>query len=71
MNDKERTAWSRKNGIFIHHLDQWEKDAISAVIPKTNKAQLLGLTIRTLQRWGQNGLSDNRKGSRAAPGNVP
>ena len=36
---------------------------------KSKAAQLLGLTIRTLQRWGQNGLSDSRKGSRAAPGN--
>ena len=32
-------------------------------------AQLLGLTIRTLQRWDQNGLLDNRKGSQAALGN--
>jgi len=36
---------------------------------KSKAAQLLGLTIRTLQRWGQNGLPDNRKGSRVAPGN--
>ena len=36
---------------------------------KSKAAQLLGLTIRTLQRWSQNGLSDNRKCSRAAPGN--
>ena len=36
---------------------------------KSKAAQLLGLTIRTLQRWSQNGLSDCRKGSRAAPGN--
>jgi len=32
-------------------------------------AQLLGLTIRTIQRWKKNGLLDKRKGSRAAPGN--
>ncbi len=36
---------------------------------KSKAAQLLGLTIRTLQRWSQKGLSDNRKGSRVAPGN--
>ena len=36
---------------------------------KSKAAQLLGLTIRTLQRWVQNGLLDNRKGSRASPGN--
>jgi len=32
-------------------------------------AKLLGLTIRTLQRWAKNGMTDKRKGSRAAPGN--
>ncbi len=36
---------------------------------KSKAAQLLGLTIRTLQRWTKTGLSDSRKGSRAAPGN--
>ncbi len=36
---------------------------------KSKAAQLLGLTIRTLQRWILNGLLDRRKGSRAAPGN--
>lgn len=36
---------------------------------KNKAAELLGLTIRTLQRWEQKGLSDNRKGSRAVPGN--
>jgi putative transposase len=36
---------------------------------KSKAAQLLGLTIRTLQRWIRNGLLDRRKGSRAAPGN--
>ncbi len=40
MNDEDRTAWCRKNGIFTHNLDQWKKDAISAVIPKPNKGQL-------------------------------
>ncbi len=36
---------------------------------KSKAAQLLGLSLRTLQRWGRNGLLDNRKGSRSAPGN--
>ena len=36
---------------------------------KSKAAQLLGLTIRTIQRWEDKGLSDNRKGSRAVPGN--
>ncbi len=32
-------------------------------------AKLLGLTIRTLQRWAKNGMTDKRKGSRAMPAN--
>ncbi len=36
---------------------------------KNKAAQLLGLTIRTIQRWNSKGLRDRRKGSRAAPGN--
>ncbi|SDU65248.1 Homeodomain-like domain-containing protein [Desulfobacula phenolica] len=40
MTADERTAWCRKNGIFIHNLDQWKKDAISAIIPKANKEQI-------------------------------
>jgi len=36
---------------------------------KSKAAELLGLTVRTIQRWKKNGLSDNRKGSRAVPGN--
>jgi len=40
LNAEDRTAWCRKNGIFIHNLDQWKKDAISAMIPKENKEQI-------------------------------
>lgn len=36
---------------------------------RSKAAELLGLTIRTLQRWSQKGLADNRKGSRAVPAN--
>ena len=36
---------------------------------KSKAAKLLGLTIRTIQRWMNNGLIDRRKGSRAVPGN--
>jgi len=36
---------------------------------KSKAAQLLGLSIRTIQRWMKNGLKDLRKGSRVAPGN--
>ncbi len=43
--------------------------ACNAGARKSKAAELLGLTIRTIQRWEQKGLSDNRKGSRAVPGN--
>lgn len=36
---------------------------------KRKAAELLGLTVRTIQRWEQNGPSDKRKGSRAVPVN--
>jgi transposase InsO family protein len=44
-------------------------DACKAGARKNKAAKLLGLSIRTIQRWEQNGLSDNRKGSRAVPCN--
>jgi len=40
MTTEDRTAWCRKKGLFIHNLDQWKKDAISAMIPKPNKEQI-------------------------------
>ncbi|MBU1342772.1 MAG: transposase [Proteobacteria bacterium] len=40
MTEEGRTTWCRKKGIFTHNLDQWKKDAISAVIQKPNKDQL-------------------------------
>jgi len=40
MTEEDRTAWCRKKGVFIHNLDQWKKDAISAMIPKANKEQI-------------------------------
>jgi transposase len=40
MTEEERASWCRKKGIFTHHLEQWKKDAISAMTPlKTNKEQ--------------------------------
>jgi transposase len=39
MTEEDRTAWCRQKGIFIHNLDQWKKDAVSAIIPKPNKEQ--------------------------------
>ncbi len=36
---------------------------------KSKAAELLGLTVRTLQRWEAKGLRDMRKGSRAVPDN--
>ena len=39
MSTDDRAAWCRKKGIFPHNLDQWKKDAISAMTSKATKAQ--------------------------------
>ncbi len=39
MSAEDRSAWCRKNGIFPHNLDQWKKDALSAMTPKATKKQ--------------------------------
>lgn len=44
-------------------------EACEAGARKSVAAKLLGLTIRTLQRWAKNGVKDKRKGSRAVPAN--
>lgn len=44
-------------------------EACKAGARKGKAACLLGLPIRTVQRWEEHGLSDNRKGSRAVPAN--
>ncbi len=44
-------------------------DACKAGARRSRAAQLLGLTIRSLQRWAKNGIADKRKGSRASPAN--
>lgn len=44
-------------------------EACKAGARKHLAAELLGLTLRTLQRWGKTGTSDKRKDSRAVPAN--
>lgn len=44
-------------------------EACEAGARRSKAAKLLGLSIRTLQRWAKNGVKDKRKGSRAAPAN--
>ena len=39
MGTEDRTGWCRKKGIFIHNLNQWEKDAISAMTLYSGKKQ--------------------------------
>ena len=39
MSAEKLTGWCRKKGIFVHNLEQWEKDALSAMALKTNKKQ--------------------------------
>jgi len=43
--------------------------ACNAGARKRKASELLGLPIRTVQRWEHRGFSDNRKGSRAVPAN--
>ena len=44
-------------------------EACQAGASKSKAAQLLGLTVRTIQRWKKQGITDQRKGSRAVPAN--
>lgn len=39
MSPEECASWCRKNGIFPHHLEQWKKDAISAMAASSGKSQ--------------------------------
>jgi len=45
------------------------QEACEAGARKHLTAELLGLPLRTVQRWEKHGLHDYRKGSRAVPGN--
>ena len=45
------------------------KEASDAGARRHLAADLLGLPLRTLQRWQKDGLTDRRKGSRVAPAN--
>ena len=44
-------------------------EACAAGARRVEAAKLLGLTIRSLQRWKKNGLSDQRKGPHSPPAN--
>jgi transposase-like protein len=39
MSSDQSASWCRKNGIFPHHLEQWKKDAISAMAASLGKKQ--------------------------------
>lgn len=45
------------------------REACAAGVRKYAAAELLGLPLRTVQRWEKNGTDDHRKGSRSVPGN--
>ncbi len=45
---EDRTAWCRKKGIFIHNLDQWKKDAVSAMSSSSVRPQ--SEEVRTLKK---------------------
>lgn len=44
-------------------------EACASGARRSKAAKLLGLSIRTLQRWTKSGMIDKRKGSRATPAN--
>ncbi len=46
MSDEERVSWCRKNGLFVHHLEQWEKDAIFSTTSKPEKGKNTNETRR-------------------------
>lgn len=48
---------------------QLVSDACKSGSRRSKAAKILGLTIRTLQRWANGSIKDKRKGSRATPGN--
>ena len=58
-------------------ISEGDKKAALTLIQKACKAgarkhlaaKLLGLPLRTVQRWEKHGFNDHRKGSRAVPGN--
>lgn len=39
MSPEESASWCRKKGLFPHHLEQWKKDAISAMSANSGKNQ--------------------------------
>jgi transposase len=39
MSAEACTAWCRKRGIFTYNIDQWKKDAISAMASQSTKKQ--------------------------------
>lgn len=45
------------------------KEASIAGARKSNASELLGLPVRTVERWEKQGICDNRKGSHAVPAN--
>jgi transposase len=60
MSGEARTAWCRKKGIFIHHLDQWKKDAISAMSFDSTRKQ--SEEVKNLKQENKNLKKDlNRK----------
>ena len=60
MSVEDRTDWCRKKGIFIHNLDQWKKDAVSAMTSGSVRPQ--SEEVRTLKKENKSLKKDlNRK----------
>ena len=71
---KKPTLFGGAQGRLISKDDKKEaleliQEACEAGARKHLAANLLGLPIRTVQRWEKHGFDDHRKGSRAVPGN--
>lgn len=64
LGAEEKAWWCRQNGIFEHHLKQWEKDAIEGVISKDsgNISKEMSREIKDLKKEIESLTKDiNRK----------
>jgi len=60
MSAEDRTTWCRKKGIFIHNLDQWKKDAVSAM--SSGSVRIQSDAVKTLKKENKSLKKDlNRK----------
>lgn len=39
MTAEEKASWCRKQGVFVHHLEQWEKDIVSLAASNNSRGK--------------------------------